>query len=80
MRIEATAELVNMINAAAGLWKTDPRRTPGDNHFDLFCEKEWGLKIDFVVAEDKVMVHGATITDEDKYVNFLLTFGSMPNE
>lgn len=78
--LEATKELVNMVNLAARAWKVDPFRTENDKHFDEYCEREHGLKVEFSIAGNAVMVDGATIIDEDKYSIFLLKFGNMPNE
>ena len=80
MKIEATKELVEMVNLAARAWKVDPNRTEGDKHFDDFCEREYGLKVDFSIMGQAVVVDGATIVDEEKYIVFMLKFGNMHDE
>ena len=80
MKVEASKELVEMVNAAARSWKVDPNRMENDNHFDVYCEREYGLQVKFSVAGHAVIVEGATITDEEKYMIFLLKFGKMHDD
>lgn len=80
MKLEATKELVEMINLSAREWKSDPNRIDVDKHFDSYCEREYGLKVDFSTMGNAVIVESATVTDEEKYINFLLRFGNMHDE
>lgn len=64
-----------MVSLSAKAWKNEPNKTKHDKHFDEYCEREHGLKIDFSTIGDAVIVNGATITDEEKYIWFLLRFG-----
>lgn len=76
-KIEITQELVEMINLAVKEWKTDPNRDPDDKHFDLYCEEMFGLTIDFAIMGHALLVEGAKVSDDNKYINFLLRFGNM---
>ncbi len=80
MKIEATKELVEMVNLAARAWKTDPNRTEHDKHFDDYCEREYGLTVEFSTMGSAVLVEGATVTDEEKYIIFMLKFGNMHDD
>jgi cellulase/cellobiase CelA1 len=79
MRVEITPELVDIITRSVRTWKrhTEPLDDK-EQHYDTFCEETYGLKIDFFTVDGKVHVGGATVIDEDKYIEFLLTYGNMP--
>lgn len=79
--VEVTPELVDTITRAVRAWKreTIPHESE-DQHFDTYCKEEHGLDVEFGQNGHIVVVLGATIIDEEKYVNFLLRFGNMPNE
>jgi hypothetical protein len=79
-KIEVTKELmVNITNAVRAWQKYTVPLEDEDQHFDTFCEDMYGLKIEFFTVDNSVHVAGAEVVDEEKYMNFLLTFG-MPNE
>lgn len=80
MKLEATKELVEMVNLSARAWKSDPNRTDKDKNFDEYCEREYGLQVEFSVMGNAVMVEGATVVDEEKYIIFLLKFGNMHDD
>lgn len=79
--LEVTTELVNNITRAVRAWKkeTIPHESE-DQHFDTFCKEEHGLDVEFGQNGHVVVVLGATIVDEEKYINFLLRFGNMHDE
>jgi hypothetical protein len=79
--IEVTPELVDTITRAVRAWKreTIPHESE-DQHFDTYCKEEHGLDVEFGQNGHVVVILGATIIDEEKYINFLLRFGNMPNE
>ncbi len=81
MKLEATKELVEMIERSAREWRSIKFSLDKElHHYDIYCKREFGLSVDFSALENAVIIHGATIVDEDKYVNFLLRYGDMPNE
>jgi hypothetical protein len=79
--VEVTPELVDTITRAVRAWKreTIPHESE-DQHFDTYCKEEHGLDVEFGQNGHVVVILGATIIDEEKYINFLLRFGNMPNE
>jgi len=79
--VEITPEFVSTITRAVRAWKREaiPHESE-DQHFDTFCKEEHGLDVEFGQNGHVVVVLGATIVDEDKYINFLLKFGNMHDE
>ena len=45
-----------------------------------YIYSQFGLNVDFSAQEDAVIIHGATVIDDEKYINFLLRYGNMPDE
>ena len=81
MRLEITPELIEAITKAVRAWKRDTiPHEEEDQHFDTFCEEEHGLRIDFVSDGHAVMIQGAEVLDEDKYIDFLLRYGNMHDD
>lgn len=81
MRLEVTEDLIKNITNAVRAWKRDTIPLDDEEqHFDTYCEEEHGLKVDFASDGHIVLVQGATVVDEDKYINFLLRYGNMPND
>ena len=81
MKLDATEELVSMIRKSASEWRHMKEILDEKLHYyDVYCEHEFGIKVDFSAVDGMVIVHGAEIVDDDKYVNFLLRYGDMPNE
>jgi hypothetical protein len=81
MKLEATAELVEMIERSAREWKkVKSQLAKKYQHYDVYCKDEFGIKVDFAAFDTHVIIHGATVYDEEKYINFLLRYGNMPNE
>jgi uncharacterized lipoprotein YehR (DUF1307 family) len=81
MKIEATKELVQMIERSAREWKRiKPILEEKHRHYDTYAEDMFGINVDFGVFDNKVAIIGAQIIDDEKYVNFLLRYGDMPNE
>lgn len=81
MKIEASEELVAMVEKSAREWrKLKPQLDEKYHHYDVYCEEEFGMKVDFSAFENAVIIHGATVIDDDKYINFLLRFGNMHDE
>jgi hypothetical protein len=81
MKIEITEEFVAAITRSVREWKreTVPHESE-DQHYDVYCEREYGMKVEFAATGNIVSILGATMVDEEKYINFLLKFGDMPNE
>ena len=80
MKLEATTELIEMINRSAREWNKFKSQLPEIHHFyDVYAKDIFGLNVDFSLMEDKVLIQGATIIDDDKFVNFVLTFSDMPD-
>ena len=79
--VEVTPELISTITRAVRAWKreTIPHESE-DQHFDTYCKEVHGLDVEFGQNGHIVVVLGATVIDEEKYINFLLRFGNMPNE
>jgi len=74
--VEVTPELIQTITKAVRTWKRETLPLDEeDQHFDTFCEQEHGLKVEFGQHGHAVVVLGAEIIDEEKYINFLLRFG-----
>ena len=81
IKIEATEELVKMIEKSAREWrKLKPQLEKRLHHYDVYADEEFGIKVDFTAFDEAVIIHGAMITNEDKYINFLLRYGNMPND
>jgi uncharacterized lipoprotein YehR (DUF1307 family) len=81
MKLEATKELVEMIERSAREWRNlKPQLETRLHYYDVYCEEEFGIKVDFSALDNAVIIHGAKVVNEDKYVNFLLRYGDMPNE
>lgn len=78
MKVEITEEFVSAVTRSVKQWQreTVPDEEK-DQHYDVFCEEEHGLKIKFASVDNKVCMLGAEIIDEEKYINFLLRFGNM---
>ena len=80
MKLEATSELVEMIEKSAREWKKlKPQLDERLHHYDVYCEEEFGMKVDFSALDHAVIIHGATVVNDEKYINFMLRYG-MPNE
>jgi hypothetical protein len=81
MKLEATKEFVEMIERSAREWKKLKSQLPKKyHHYDVYSKDEFGIKVDFSALDSAVIIHGATVVDDEKYVNFLLRYGDMPNE
>lgn len=82
VKLNVTQEFIGSINNAVHSWKRDPMLYKLHRYFDVLCEEEYGIKVDWSINEENggVQVNGAAIIDEEKYVWFLLKFGDMPNE
>jgi len=79
--VEITPEFVTTITRAVRAWKRDTiPHEEEDQHFDTFCKEEHGLDVEFGQNGHIVVVLGATIVDEEKYINFLLKFGDTHDE
>ena len=74
--VEVTPELIQTITRAVRTWKKETLPLDDEEqHFDTFCEQEHGLRVEFGQHGNNVLILGAEILDEDKYINFLLRFG-----
>lgn len=81
MKIDATKELVQMIEKSAREWRTlKSQLEEKHQHYDSYCIDYFGLKVDFSALDGAVIIHGATILDEEKYMTFLLKYGNMHDE
>lgn len=81
MKIEATRELVEMIEKSAREWRAIKSQLEEKyHHYDMYCIDYFGIKVDFSATEGAVVVHGATILDEEKYINFMLKYGNMHDD
>lgn len=79
--VEVTPEFVDTVTRAVRLWKRETLPLEEDDqHFDTFCENEYGLQVDFGQNGHLVIILGATVIDEEKYINFLLKFGKMHDD
>lgn len=79
--IEATKEFVEMIERSAKEWKVLKTQLEKKYHlFDTYALDYFGLEIDFAMHGNLVIINGAKVIDPDKYVDFLLRYGDMPNE
>lgn len=80
MKVEVTEEFVGSINNAVHAWKRDPMLYKLHRYFDVLCEEEYGVKVDWVVSDSgAVQINGAELIDEEKYILFLLKFGEVHN-
>ena len=78
MTVEATKEFVQMIDKSAREWRARKSQLEEKyHHFDLYAEDFFGIIVDFQLCDNLVAVFGAKIVDEDKYINFLLTYGEV---
>ena len=81
IKIEATKELVQMIDRSAKEWKAIKFTLDDQLHYyDVYANETFGLKVDFNVFDDMILVTGAEIIDDEKYMNFLLRYGNMHDE
>ena len=81
IKLEATKELVEMIEKSAREWRSiRPQLEEKHRHYDLYCIDEFGIEVDFSAIDHAVIINGATVVDDEKYINFLLRYGEMPNE
>jgi len=81
INVEVTPELITNITRAVRAWKRDTVPLEDEEqHFDTFCKEEHGLDVEFGQNGHIVVVLGATIVDEGKYINFLLKFGNMHDD
>ena len=79
--VEVTPELIQTNTKAVRTWKRETLPLDDEEqHFDTFCEEEHGLQVDFGLNGNAVIVLGAKIVDDEKYINFLLKFGNMHDE
>lgn len=81
MKLEATKELVEMIERSAREWRSLKHQLDKRlHHYDVYCKEEFGIEVEFSALDNAVIIHGARVMNEEKYVNFLLRYGDMPNE
>lgn len=81
MKLEATKELVEMIEKSAREWRSMKSQLEEKHqHYDVYCKEEFGIKVDFSALDNAVIIHGAKVVNDDKYINFLLRFGNMHDE
>ena len=80
-KIDATKELVEMIEKSAREWKKIKATLEVKyHHYDTYANEMFGINVDFSVFDDMVVINGAEIVNDEKYINFLLRYGDMPNE
>jgi len=78
MKIEASKEFVDMIEKSAREWRTVKSQLEEKyQHYDVYCKEEFGIKVDFAALDNAVLIRGAKVVNDDKYINFLLRFGNM---
>lgn len=81
MKIEASKELVAMIEKSAREWRTVKSQLEDKyQHYDVYCKEEFGIKVDFAALDNAVLIRGAKVVNDDKYIIFLLRFGNMHDE
>lgn len=81
MKIEATEEFVKMIELSAREWRVIKTQLEEKYHkYDAYAIEYFGIDVDFSAMDGAVVVHGATILDEEKYVTFLLKYGDMHDD
>lgn len=76
MSLEVTEDLVKVINRAAVEWQKEPLTGSKYVYFDIKCKREFGIDVEFSVKSGKVSVESAEIIDDEKYIWFLLRYGS----
>jgi hypothetical protein len=78
MKLEASREFIDMIEKSAREWRSVKSQLEEKyQHYDVYCKDEFGIKVNFSALDSAVIVHGATIVNDDKYINFLLRYGNM---
>lgn len=81
MKIEATKEFVDMIEQSAREWRLLKSQLEEKYHkYDTYAKDNFGIKVDFSALDNAVIIHGATIVDEEKYITFLLKYGDMHDD
>ena len=81
MKLEASKELVDMIEKSAREWRAVKSQLEEKyQHYDVYCKEEFGIKVDFTAIENVVIIRGANVLNDEKYINFLLRFGNMYDE
>ena len=81
MNIKITKEFVEMIDSAAREWHTLKSHLDEKYHyFDFYANEYFGIQVDLAAFDTSVILQSATVIDSEKYVNFLLRYGKMPNE
>lgn len=80
-KIDATKELVQMIEKSAREWKKIKATLDEKyHHYDTYANDMFGIKVDFSAFDDMVIINGAEIINDEKYINFLLRYGNMHDE
>jgi uncharacterized lipoprotein YehR (DUF1307 family) len=81
MKLEATKELVEMIEQSAREWRLLKSHLEEKHHkYDTYAKDNFGIEVEFSALDNAVIIHGATVLDEEKYITFLLKYGDMHDE